>query len=94
MSKKIITVEGLNEALLNLKRLTKIDNINSIKETSFFMCNSAVPIGNVYLPKYTIGIVIFRNVTSGDAILLAVDFIKNLYVGFKNDDTWLDARVI
>lgn len=94
MKQQLVTLDGLSKNLLHLKNTQKINYITELTETTLFLCNSNVPVGNTVLPKYATGIAIYQYATSGDAILLAVDSTKKLYISYRNNGAWGDARII
>ena len=57
-----------------------------------FQVGKNITVGSVTIPKYVRGILI-NNGNSNDMVLMAVDSLQNLYLGFRNTLKWYVRKI-
>lgn len=65
----------------------------SFKDSSMlFQVGKNITVGSVTIPQYARGILI-NNGNSNDMVLMAVDSLQNLYLGFRNTLKWYVRKI-
>lgn len=65
----------------------------SSKDSSMlFQVGKNITVGSVTIPQYARGILI-NNGNSNDMVLMAVDSLQNLYLGFRNTLKWYVRKI-
>ena len=67
--------------------------LNFNDSSLFFYVEKDITIESVTIPVFSRGVLI-NNGASNDMVLLAVDPLKNLYIGFRNNLKWTSIRKI
>ncbi|QUN13697.1 hypothetical protein KEC48_03985 [Clostridium sp. C1] len=67
--------------------------LNYNDSSLFFYVGKDITIESVTIPVFSRGVLI-NNGASNDMVLLAVDPLKNLYIGFRNNLKWTSIRKI
>ena len=57
-----------------------------------FQVGKNITVGSVTIPQYARGILI-NNENSNDMVLMAVDSLQNLYLGFRNTLKWYVRKI-
>lgn len=101
----MLEVYGKDGTLKQIVEKEEIDlkldkNASLIEElpTSFedssmlFQVGKNIAVGSVTIPQYARGILI-NNGNSNDMVLMAVDSLQNLYLGFRNTLKWYVRKI-
>lgn len=63
-----------------------IHSMSSVNYSLIFKCDSQVSVGGITLPVYSKGV--YMSAGGEDASFIAVDGNTNVYVGYRNGDSW------
>lgn len=90
--KKIVEKEEIDLKLD--KNASLIEELPTSFEDSsmLFQVSKNITVGSVTIPQYARGILI-NNGNSNDMVLMAVDSLQNLYLGFRNTLKWYVRKI-
>lgn len=90
--KKIVEKEDIDLKLD--KNASLIEELPTSFEDSsmLFQVGKNITVGSVTIPQYARGILI-NNGYSNDMVLMAVDSLQNLYLGFRNTLKWYVRKI-
>lgn len=96
MSVKLVKKDYIDNLVKDLlsqvpKAIHTLDTYNG--QTYVFKCASQVPCGSITFPSYTTGLIIEQREGWTDAVIIAIDPARNLYIGYRNGTTWQSRRL-